>query len=182
MTSICGAILLLLAGTTCCSALMLREISVDPQGHGAFRTLSQARDHARTIRSVTDGPIRIKVGPGVYPTLVLTEADAGTSRSPIEYVATSFLDSTAPPSVITGGRVVPNEAFTAVGGSSPLVRADLFSHGFSKEDLGTMMNGGSIGDCQHAKTDLIFQGKRMVIGRWPNIAQEQSPNPNPTQK
>ena len=32
------------------------------------------------------------------------------------------------------------------------------------------MTGGSIGDCQHNKTDLIFGGKRMMLGRWPNSA------------
>ena len=62
---------------------------------------------------------------------------------------------------------MPASAFSHVG-AGPLVRADLFAHGVSKDDLGTMMTGGGVGDCQHNKTDL-FGGKRMTLARWPNI-------------
>ena len=31
-----------------------------------------------------------------------------------------------------------------------------------------MVTGSGVGDCQHNKTDLIFGGARMLLGRWPN--------------
>eukprot|EP00930_Biecheleria_cincta_P044390 TRINITY_DN30509_c0_g1_i1.p1 TRINITY_DN30509_c0_g1~~TRINITY_DN30509_c0_g1_i1.p1 ORF type:complete len:646 (+),score=106.02 TRINITY_DN30509_c0_g1_i1:148-2085(+) len=70
--------------------------------------------------------------------------------------------------IINAGKAVPKTAFSRIG-SGPLLRADLFDHGVTSDDLGKMVNGGSVGDCQHEKTDLIFAGQRMTLARWPNI-------------
>ena len=136
------------------------EVHVGPSQE--FGSLEAARDHIRSTRHAP-GPTTILVHPGTYPPFALTEHDARAGNMLISVVP----DASAP-AIISGAKPIPTEAFQPVG-TGPLVRANLFEHNISAADLGRMVSGGSIGDCQHEKSDFIFGGRRMTLARWPNV-------------
>ena len=138
----------------------LTDIHVDRTGAvaGSYRTLEAARDYLRTQPRRTRGTT-VWVHPGVYRPLQLDARDSYTTYSVVDG---------AGPAIISAGIEVPAAAFSVIG-QGPLVRADLFAHGIRSSDLGHMVSGDSIHECQHEKTDLIFNGERMTLARWPNI-------------
>ena len=165
-------------------------LHVDPsalpgQAPLTFNSLPAARDHIRAMKTVATNTesfeegqskggavldraavaVVVLVHPGTYPPFALTAADSGTALAPITYTS---VRGVAEPAIISGGISIPASAFTPIP-NSKLVRADLFAHNVTAADLGAMVNGGSIGDCQHTKTDFVFGGERMSLGRWPNI-------------
>ena len=170
----CLAVALVLA-TAIASATAATPIvlHVDPsalpgQAPLTFNSLPAARDHLRAMKiaaTSTESPVTVLVHPGTYPPFALTTADSGTALAPITYAS---VRGAAEPAIISGGISIPASAFTPIP-NSKLVRADLFAHNVTAADLGAMVNGGSIGDCQHTKTDFVFGGDRMILGRWPNI-------------
>ena len=147
------------------------SLEINVQKGTALPTLKSARDHIRSLGNLNQ-PIRVIIHPGIYrEKFELSAHDTPDSTMHrVEYVAKSFLDPTAGPSVINGGVSIPNKAFRPIGPGSPLLRADLFAHGVNASSLGKMITGGGVGDCQHTKTDLIFEGERQLLGRWPNKA------------
>ena len=143
---------------------MVLHVSQDPSDGADFNTLIGARDHLRSLPRDAAAGATVVVHPGTYyETLILDAADSGSPGRPITWRS---LDGNN--SLVSGGVEVPRAAFSPVSASSPLVRADLYSHGLTSDDLGTMITGGSIGDCQHNKTDLVFGGIVQMLGRWPN--------------
>ena len=128
-----------------------------------FRKLQHARDHLRQLTA--KAPHTVIVHPGTYTPFTIAPEDLGDSdAATISYVA---LPGAAP--VLTGGVAVPSSAFSVVG-SGPVIRTDLFAHGVNESDLGQMVSGGSIGDCQHEKAVVSFGGEWQTLALWPNIA------------
>jgi hypothetical protein len=152
----------LLLATTAEVGTALLEVHVDATGQhtGSYRSLEEARDYLRSHRRGSEETTpTVTIHPGRYPPFHLDpKLDSFTSYRGM------------PGASLSGGVQIPREAFSAVGEKSPLVRADLFANGLSAEDLGVMMNGGSVSGCQHDKTDLLFGGERQTLARWPNVA------------
>ena len=71
----------------------------------------------------------------------------------------------SPPPVISGGIRVPQELFKHHPESGGFV-ASLASLG--ADDLGAMMSGDCVTDCQHDKVGVSFGGEAMTLARWPN--------------
>ena len=70
------------------------------------------------------------------------------------------------PTIFSGAKFIPNDAFSKNG---ELLTVNLFEHNFTSDDIGTMMTGGGVGDCQHNKTDVLFSDQMMTLARYPNI-------------
>jgi len=135
-----------------------------PDMPNSFASLNSVKAHLKAHPPAQ--PTIVHIHKGLYPPFSLSAEDSVSSDAPIKWVASPTGSGT--PVEITAGHSIPNEAFTPVG-AGPLVRADLFAHGIKSQDLGEMITGSSIGDCQHSKTDLVFGGTRQTLARWPNI-------------
>ena len=141
------------------TALLKLHVDITGQRRDSFRSLEEARDYLRSNRGDKETIATVFIHPGRYPPFHLdAELDSFTSYRGL------------PGASISGGVQIPVEAFSPVGGDSPLLRANLFEYGLSAEDLGVMVNGGSVSGCQHDKTDLLFGGERQTLARWPNVA------------
>ena len=76
-------------------------------------------------------------------------------------------DGEAP--VVSGGCPISASKFKPDESRSGVLVASLAGiKGLEAHNLGTMVEGGCVGDCQHNKTWLSFDGNLMQLARWPN--------------
>jgi len=133
---------------------------------GPFATLARARD---AIRSARTGGATVIVRGGTYEGLGLTAEDCGTCSSPMVYEAHRGEDVR-----LTGGRVVPGEAFAPITDRAALKRlpecarahvvwVDLHKQGFDSipEFPSTYRGAPEV-------PELFYNDRRMVLARWPN--------------
>ena len=80
--------------------------------------------------------------------------------------------STGDPAIVSGGVEIPAAHFVpdvrphAAGGT---LVADLARLGITSDDLGTLVAGGCVDDCQHNTSFLSYEGELMTLARWPNV-------------
>lgn len=72
--------------------------------------------------------------------------------------------------IVSGGIEVPQERFQQWPGHDGVLMASLEDLGIV--DLGQMVTGNCVADCQHDQVGLSFNGKAMTLSRWPNIGQD----------
>lgn len=142
-------------------------------------SLQRARDVIRDMKASTGlpaGGVVVNVAAGDYhaanasvPVLTLSASDSGSSTSPIVYTG-----ALSGGSRLLGGSVVPASAFKPYNGTAPnqaglpLVQADLDALGFGGQ-YGELKSGG-LGACTNYKMNVYFNGKPLVLARYPNIA------------
>lgn len=146
----------------------------DGSAAAPFPTIEAARDHLRILRTSgthANHRVRVSIGPGVYPPLVLGPDDSGSPGHPVIYEADqSQSRQSGEPVVISGGIQVPKAAFQPWAGHPGVVKADLASLGVPIE-YGSVLAGGDCGgNCSgFAKAALVFGNVSMVLARWPNV-------------
>ena len=74
--------------------------------------------------------------------------------------------------VISGGIDVPASRFAPWRGE--VLSASLA--GLNATDLGAMISGNEVADCQHDKVGVSFNGAPLTLARWPNIDSSSRPD------
>jgi hypothetical protein len=79
--------------------------------------------------------------------------------------------------VVSGGISIPTSLFTPdtrpTATRGTLV-ASLTALNITRDDLGMMLAGSCVDDCQHNTSFLSFGGELMTLSRWPNVANRSS--------
>lgn len=68
--------------------------------------------------------------------------------------------------VVSGGIVVPRERFQPWAQRSGVFVASLA--GLNASNLGAMVSGNCVADCQHDKVGVSWGGEALTLARWPN--------------
>jgi len=118
--------------------------------------LSQAN---KMLADCSSSSHTIRLHPGTYESIVISNL-CDSSSIVFEGVGDE-------PSIISGAKYIPNSAW--IQESEKLISVNLYDYNFTADDLGTMVTGGAVSDCQHNKTDLIFNDEIMTLARYPNI-------------
>lgn len=128
-----------------------------------FQSLHAAKEHLiRTFKDGSDQPTRrVLIQPGVYSSLAIDDAALS---------GTMWVGVGDGPSVVSGGIQIPPERFKPWDDVDGAFVASI--SGLNATDLGSMISGNEVVDCQHDKVGLSYGGDRMTLARWPNA------NPN----
>ena len=165
------------AGKVATSALTV-HVNVEYSGNASdgslqrpFASLEGAKRHV--IQQVAAGRMRehepktVVVHPGVYAPLSI-------DHPALSSVSWEGVRGGEPP-IVSGGIQVPQERFKPYKGSgSGTAQAYVASleglPGVTGElDLGSMVSGNPVTDCQHDKVGVSFGGDPMTLARWPNL-------------
>ena len=74
--------------------------------------------------------------------------------------------------VISGGVPIPLSLFEPdprPGATPGTLVADLRQINVTADDLGSMIAGSCINECQHNTSSLSYNGELMTLARWPNV-------------
>lgn len=104
------------------------------------------------------------VHPGVYKGFSLDHP----SLSGVLWRGVPSDDGSLP--IVSGGIEVPMERFQPWPGRDGVLVASLTGLGIT--DLGKMVTGNCVADCQHDQVGITFGGEAMTLARWPNIGQD----------
>ena len=135
------------------------------RGHGTeakpFVSLEEAKEHIISLRQRTgkEGEHNrtvVIIHPGIYSPLAIDHPALS---------ATSWKGAPgAEIPVVSGGIQVPPDRFKRH--SDTIFVAHL--GGIGADDLGAMISGDCVGDCQHDKVGVTIGGEAMTLARWPN--------------
>ena len=106
-------------------------------------------------------PATVKIAAGRYAPLLLDHPALSGSRWE------GVPDSGGALPVISGGIDVPASRFEADPKRPGVYVAPLSDLNIS--DLGRMMSGNGVADCQHDKVGVAFDGTPLTLARWPNV-------------
>lgn len=134
----------------------------------SFRTLHDARDHLRSMRSVTPGKwltlisVHVLIHTGTYAPLELDSRDSS-------HVHVTYMSLPGEVALVSGGVTVPRASFLPVPGKPFLYVADIRALALT-ENFGSLGSGGNcIQECTNTKMELYFNTERMVLARYPNL-------------
>ena len=141
-----------------------------------FKTLDEAKRFLIRLRNVNDDTVSntilssnviVRIYPGEYgplsidhPALSFVSWEGSLNSD----TAAAAAASTRRP-IVSGGIEVPNERFEL----DPTTQTFVASlDGLGADDLGNMVHGDCVDDCQHDKVGVTFGGEPMILARWPN--------------
>jgi len=140
-----------------------------------FATLEGARDAIRNLKQaegLPTGGVVVEIGAGTYErssSFELSADDSGADGSPIVYRAAPGAEVR-----ISGGRVIPADAFAAVTSEQALARIDEVARGKVLQADLTALGITELGNVpvkfRGAATmaELFLDDKRMTLARWPD--------------
>jgi hypothetical protein len=153
-----------LLATVCIAAVANVElhVSLDYAGEMSdgsldrpFTSLQQAKTYLIHLGNSNYNKT-VVIHPGVYPPLSI-------DHPKLSSVTWMGLQGDTPP-VISGGIRVPQDRFKPYSAISYV--ASLANLG--ADDLGAMVSGDCVNDCQHDKVGVSVGGVMMTLARWPN--------------
>jgi hypothetical protein len=120
-----------------------------------FASLQQAKAHLIRLGQSNEQRT-VVIYPGVYPPFAI-------DHPALSSVSWEGLKGADPP-VISGGIRVPQARFKPYTDTAYVASiADL-----GADDLGAMVSGDCVNDCQHDKVGVTVGGETMTLARWPN--------------
>lgn len=181
-SKIFGSIVLLVLATMP-SVSQGGAVVVNMKAHSSstFTTLAAARAHIISVMEpaglgatgVTPPRAHVKIGPGRYYEALQLDHPA---LSGVHWEGVPAEDGSLP--IISGGVEVPVSLFERWAGHENIMTARLSDINGSDLDLGGMVSGNAVSECQHDKVGLTLNGEPMVVARWPNINLD-DPNTGP---